>query len=315
MLGAILNTPDDLDFGSKKPWLPITVAGLIVVGVLIYIFGDQKPESADETPLSQPSAASQQPAAVSPSPTARPIEGGVLARARALDTQGNLIEARIEYLNWWHQSTNMAPVPEVETRMAEINMTLLMNCAPLPENVSYIIQKGDSISAIGERFSVTKELTQKRNQIADPLRLQVGDDINVFTGRFSVVVSKARNDLIVFMNGTFWKRYTVSTGQYGKTPPGTYEIATKEINPDWWANGRHIPYTGDPAGENILGTRWMSIKATGQTPDAKGYGLHGTWDDSSLGKALSAGCVRMRNADVEELFMLLPLGAPVTIEN
>jgi lipoprotein-anchoring transpeptidase ErfK/SrfK len=46
----------------------------------------------------------------------------------------------------------------------------------------------------------------------------------------------------------------------------------------------------------------------------KGYGIHGTWDKDSIGKAESAGCIRLRNEDVEELFLLVPVGTPVRIE-
>ena len=81
----------------------------------------------------------------------------------------------------------------------------------------------------------------------------------------------------------------------------------------WWRpDGGEVPF-GDPA--NILGTRWMSIRATGDTEDISDYGIHGTWDNSSIGKAESEGCVRMRNEEVEELFALLPVGTPVLIEN
>ena len=71
-----------------------------------------------------------------------------------------------------------------------------------------------------------------------------------------------------------------------------------------------IPY-GDPA--NILGTHWLALEPTGDTPRVSGYGIHGTWDDTSIGKQSSAGCVRMRNSDVEELYVLLPRGTPVLI--
>ena len=51
----------------------------------------------------------------------------------------------------------------------------------------------------------------------------------------------------------------------------------------------------------------------GLAPKVRGYGIHGTWDESTIGRQSSAGCVRMRNADVAEIFMLLPRGTPVTI--
>lgn len=42
-------------------------------------------------------------------------------------------------------------------------------------------------------------------------------------------------------------------------------------------------------------------------------GLHGTSDPSSIGKDASAGCIRLRNADITSLAELLPLGTPVRI--
>ena len=47
--------------------------------------------------------------------------------------------------------------------------------------------------------------------------------------------------------------------------------------------------------------------------DSRGLGIHGTADDSSIGKSLSAGCVRMHNKDVEELFALVPVGTVVEV--
>ncbi|PKM22256.1 MAG: L,D-transpeptidase [Gammaproteobacteria bacterium HGW-Gammaproteobacteria-14] len=42
--------------------------------------------------------------------------------------------------------------------------------------------------------------------------------------------------------------------------------------------------------------------------------IHGTPDDQPMGVPLSHGCVRMRNADVMELFDLVKVGCPVLIE-
>ena len=99
---------------------------------------------------------------------------------------------------------------------------------------------------------------------------------------------------------------------YSKTPAGTFKIVDKISEPPWWPGDGQppIPY-GDK--RNILGTRWLAIEATGDTPRVRGYGIHGTWDDSSIGKQSSAGCVRMRNKDVEEVFMMMPRGTPVKI--
>ena len=155
------------------------------------------------------------------------------------------------------------------------------------------------------------DLIAKANRISNPNSIRVGDRLRILDHpQFAIEVSKSQNWLLVTMKGKFFKRYTVGTGQYNRTPVGTFKIVDKIVKPSWWKDGREIPY-GDK--ENILGTRWMRIAATGDTPPASGYGIHGTWDNSTLGQQSSAGCVRMANEDVEELFLYIPDGTPVTI--
>jgi hypothetical protein len=45
----------------------------------------------------------------------------------------------------------------------------------------------------------------------------------------------------------------------------------------------------------------------------KGYGIHGTNEPRSIGKAASHGCIRMAKADLEELFTLVDVGDEVEI--
>lgn len=44
-----------------------------------------------------------------------------------------------------------------------------------------------------------------------------------------------------------------------------------------------------------------------------GYGIHGTDDPASIGRAVSHGCVRMQNWAVEQLYPLVPIGTEVSI--
>jgi lipoprotein-anchoring transpeptidase ErfK/SrfK len=113
------------------------------------------------------------------------------------------------------------------------------------------------------------------------------------------------------MNGNFFKRYRVGSGKYGKTPVGTFKVSEKIKNPDWWRpDGSRIPF-GEKG--NVLGTRWIAISATGDTEPVRGYGIHGTWENDSVGRSSSQGCLRMHNSEVEELFVYIPLGAKLTI--
>ena len=71
----------------------------------------------------------------------------------------------------------------------------------------------------------------------------------------------------------------------------------------WYKTGAIVP-AGSP--ENILGSRWLGISEPG-------YGIHGTTEPETIGTYQTKGCIRMRNADVEELFVIIPTGADVVI--
>ena len=90
------------------------------------------------------------------------------------------------------------------------------------------------------------------------------------------------------------KSYPIAVGKPATpTPKGIYQITTKIINPG-----------------GMLGSRWMGL----DIPDGP-YGIHGTSRPESIGKAISNGCIRMYNQDVEELFSLVSIGTTVMIES
>ena len=42
-------------------------------------------------------------------------------------------------------------------------------------------------------------------------------------------------------------------------------------------------------------------------------GLHGTDAPGSIGRAVSHGCIRIGNADISKLALMLPLGTPLIV--
>jgi lipoprotein-anchoring transpeptidase ErfK/SrfK len=327
---------DDLEYPDRKPWLLIIL--VIVVGVVAFrcyrerqVTPRQEPQKPKPEVVVRGKAAATATNAVKlanlPPPSAatniarlvaakKPpqnpvIVGQLLADAKAAEEQRELPKAREKYLKFLKEASDPASIAEVESRLGRINIELTTTPNPMPEKVDYIVKNGDSIEKIARKFNSTVDLVQKSNSMANSNLIKAGDHLRIFSGKFSITVSKTRNDLLLTMNDGFFKRYSVGTGKFGKTPLGKFILTEHIKEPVWWRpDGAEVPY-GDK--NNILGTRWMTLRATGTTPDARGYGIHGTWDDTSIGKAESAGCIRMRNPEVEELFILVPAGTPVTI--
>ena len=127
--------------------------------------------------------------------------------------------------------------------------------------------------------------------------------MRIYQAEFALIANKTSNTLTVTDHGHFFKRYRIGTGEFSKTPVGQFKIVSRQEKPTWYRGDKEIPF-GDK--ENVLGTHWLGL-------DIPGYGIHGTWDNSSIGKQATAGCIRLVNDDVAELYTMLPLGTPVTI--
>lgn len=251
-----------------------------------------------------------QPCADAAAQPAAPDTARILAGIRAAAERGDLIEARNQAYASLEQATHPEITGALETQLAELNFKLLFTPSEMPEKTEYIVQPGDSLIRIAKKFHTTVELIKKSNVLQRSV-LHPGDRLRIFNATFAIAVSKQRNDLLLTANNRFFKRYRVGTGKYGTTPVGTFVIADKIEEPPWWRpDGKMVPF-GDK--ENVLGTRWMSFEATGETPKVRGYGIHGTWEPETIGQQASAGCVRMHNHDVEELFTIIPLGTQVII--
>ena len=109
---------------------------------------------------------------------------------------------------------------------------------------------------------------------------------------YSITVNTSARTLTLYKDGSWYKSYPVAVGKPATpTPKGTFKIKNKAINPG-----------------GVFGVRWLGLTAPGGS-----YGIHGTNNPSSIGNAVSNGCIRMYNKDVLELSNLVSVGTTVKI--
>ena len=236
-----------------------------------------------------------------------PDSAQALIKAQEFYQQKNYAEARSRAFDALDRSGNTADREAAEAFLNQLHIEMILNPIPMEEKVDYRIKSGDLISKLSRTYKTTDELIMKSNNIRDAGRIQIGDGLRIMTGTFKIYVSKTRNDLRVTLNDRFFKRYSVGTGEYAKTPVGTFTVKNRIVEPDWWRpDGQKIAY-GHP--DHLLGTRWLGLSI-------KSYGIHGIRADevNSIGTQSSAGCIRMLNPEVEELFDFIPTGTEVIIE-
>ena len=226
----------------------------------------------------------------------------LLSQAKELEDKTELSAAKATYQRLIAEFSNSGQISLWQKKVEDLNIRLLFSSVITKGSLLYEIKPGDTLTKIAQEFNTTVDLIKKANNLRDD-KILPGRKIKVFNQAFSTVVDKSQNTLILKSDEEIIKTYTVSTGINNSTPTGNFKITTKLLNPTWFKAGAIIP-AGSP--ENILGSRWLGF-------DLLGYGIHGTTEPQSLGKQVTQGCVRMSNQDIEELYIIVPLGTEVGI--
>lgn len=184
-------------------------------------------------------------------------------------------------------------------------------------SVDVKVESGDSLISVRKRaIQEHPELLICTGQIerANGLHggtIHPGQTLRLPASRASVLVDLDAHWALYRLGAEIVCAWEIGVGKPGsETPTGEYVVGEKTKEPPWFRPGHApVPY-GDP--ENPLGSRWIAW----MNPEggATSLGFHGTKDPESIGEDQSLGCVRMRQAAIEELFEILPKGAPVSVQ-
>ena len=107
-------------------------------------------------------------------------------------------------------------------------------------------------------------------------------------------------------------RYGIGVGRPGFTWAGVKEITAKREWPDWTPpddmlhRQPNLPRFMAGGPENPLGARAMYLGSTL-------YRIHGSNEPWTIGTNVSSGCIRMRNADVIDLYNRVTVGTKVVV--
>lgn len=105
-----------------------------------------------------------------------------------------------------------------------------------------------------------------------------------------IVIHRSRRILELYEANRVLYSFPIAVGKpVTPTPVGHYSIASKRINPG-----------------GMFGSHWLGLSIPS-------YGIHGTNNPASIGQAVSKGCIRLHNRDVEILFHSVEIGTSVTI--
>jgi hypothetical protein len=159
----------------------------------------------------------------------------------------------------------------------------------------------------GRRYDFTTPVSQRRVLEKDSMPIWVPPDWHYFEQAVELgleVVQLRAGQRVPLADGS---RIEVRGRDVGRVnefgnfyafEPGTeIRFDGKVFMPPFGTRQRQIP--------DVLGTHKLVL--------GDGYLIHGTNQETSIGDAVSHGCVRMYNEDVARLFAMVPVGTPVFI--
>lgn len=222
--------------------------------------------------------------------------------ARLYEKKKNIVKTRDIYSSILEKHQNIDNILEVQEELGRLNIEILSSSLITDQDIVYTVEPGDTLSKIAKKFKTTVDLIKTSNSLKDNL-IRAHSRLKISRIDYNLMVDKSQNILTVFSDGVVFKVYRVSTGENNSTPSGTFKIVNKIKDPVWYNQGAIVPAESP---DNILGSRWLGISKPG-------YGIHGTVDPRSVGQQSTKGCIRMFNAEVEELFTIIPIGTKVTI--
>jgi lipoprotein-anchoring transpeptidase ErfK/SrfK len=230
----------------------------------------------------------------------------ILAEAAKDEAQGDKLKAKQAYDQIVSNYPDYDKIEDVQNKLGELNVDLIFSPAQMPQTISYQIVPGDSLGKLARKYNTTTQLIKRANGLKSDV-IRTGETLRIWTAPFNILINKSQNVLFLKSGEEVLKIYHVSTGRDNITPVGAFKIASKIENPVWFRNGGAPIPSESP--ENELGSRWMGFDTDPH------YGIHGTLHPESIGQQVTAGCVRLKNSDVEELFDIVPVGTEVAIQN
>jgi lipoprotein-anchoring transpeptidase ErfK/SrfK len=198
----------------------------------------------------------------------------------------------------------------VRARNARLKITL-RRMIRRPAKVGWSVNAGELRSAIERTIqdpAAPRTLRAQRERVHPRINFA---DLRTRYGTV-VTIDRAHFKLRLFKRLKLSKTYDIAVGlpDY-PTPTGRYSITNKAVNPAWsapdqpWAGAYRNEVVEGGSPENPLKARWLGI--------VNGVGIHGTAAEYSIGTRASHGCIRMRVADVIDLYPRVPVGTPVLI--
>lgn len=224
-------------------------------------------------------------------------------RIEPLLRSGQLDEALL-LLSPWLNNSLLAPADhrQLQQLLGQLAGTVVYSRQHYIEP-AHVVQAGESLPAIADRYGVSYQLLAKINNVTDPAQLRPGQSLKVLRGPFDATVDLSDLTLTLSLRGRYAGQFFLGAGTDVAIQPGEYDVQDKVYNPTYYGADATVD-ADNPA--NPLGEILIDL--------GRGISLHGTPDPSRIGQRTGPGCLSLAAPDDLDVFDILSVGSRVTIQ-
>ena len=159
----------------------------------------------------------------------------------------------------------------------------------------YLVQAGDTLDSIGDRYQVPALLLARINGIRDPQNLPPGKELKVLKGPFSAQISTDRSEMTLWLDGRYAGRFNVVLSNDLSHAAGMCTVRDKRA-----AASRH---------GNGVGKQWIELgNASGNIT------MQGTNDTRVTAGSDNRNSIWLSEQDMDDVFGILSVGSRVIIQ-
>lgn len=214
--------------------------------------------------------------------------------------------------------TTPEPPPD-ETTAPDTNIVVEPEPVDTVTGTPYVVQPGEHLAEIAQRYGVSWPAIAKANNIKDPNWIEAGETIIIptdsnlsdfgiitplvqaptptITSGKEIIVDLSDSRIYAYDNGTLVRNVLASTGLPGSpTVKGNFKIQRKYASQTMAGPGYYLP--------NV---QWIMYFY-------QGYAVHGTYWHNNFGHPMSHGCVNLPNDEALWFYQWAPVGTPVLVQ-
>jgi hypothetical protein len=257
--------------------------------------------SASTDPITPTDSASEAPA--SPPTSLFP---SVRVAVQAELERGELSQALLRLSDWYGDpSLTPAERQEVDTLLSQLAGSVIWEGPPAHRlEPAHVVQSGETLQDIGEKYDVPWQLLAKINGIADPAALQPGQQLKVLRGKFSAIVDLSERTMTLLLDRRYAGKFAIEIDPTTAIEEGQWKVDQKLLTPV--GGGVYSSASGATEDRSLL-------LANPADPAAQAAVLRGPGSSDPASPQPEGRVIRLKSTDVNDVYDILSVGSKVTI--